>query len=49
VLGQISASYKLSDDWTAGLLSSVSAGSRRSQHGSDPESATLLLSLVRYF
>jgi hypothetical protein len=48
-LAQASAEYRITDDWTLGGLAAVTAGSRRSQFGSNPQQAIFELSIARYF
>jgi len=48
-LAQGSADYYLSDLWTIGALVSGTVGGRRSNFGSLPQAASLLLSVKRYF
>jgi hypothetical protein len=48
-LVQVSADYYLSDRWTLGALALGSLGGRRSNVGSLPQAASLLVSVKRYF
>jgi hypothetical protein len=48
-LVQVSADYYLSDRWTIGALVLGTVGGRRSDFGSLPQAASLLLSVKRYF
>jgi hypothetical protein len=48
-LVQVSADYYLSDRWTIGALVLGTLGGRRSDFGSLPQAASLLLSVKRYF
>lgn len=49
VLSQLSASYYLSDAWTASAYVSGNFGDRRSEHGSLPQRANAIVQLTRYF
>jgi len=46
---QMTADYYLSREWTVGALASDSFGSRRTDYGSLPGSATILVRVSRYF
>jgi hypothetical protein len=46
---QVGADYYLSDRWTIGGLILVDSGGRRSDFGSLPQAASVLLKVVRYF
>ena len=48
-LAQLSANYDLSSAWTVGALAAATLGTKRSDYGSLPQAASLLLKLVRYF
>jgi len=48
-LMQLGADYYLSDRWTIGGLVLVNSGGRRSDFGSLPQAASLLLKAARYF
>ncbi len=48
-LAQVSANYDLSSAWTVGALAAATLGTKRSDNGSLPQAASLLLKLVRYF
>lgn len=48
-LGQMTADYDLSRDWTLGGLVDVNFGSRRSEFGSLPRETSILLKVSRYF
>jgi hypothetical protein len=48
VLSQLSASYYLSDAWTASAFVSGTFGERRTERGSVPERGNLILQLTRY-
>jgi hypothetical protein len=48
-LGQLTASYAVTNLWTAALLASVNAGARRSEFGSLPTASSALLTIKRYF
>jgi hypothetical protein len=47
--GQVTADYYLSDQWTIGALASADLGTKRSDFGSLPQAASVLVKLVRYF
>ncbi|HSY21111.1 MAG TPA: hypothetical protein VK841_03305 [Polyangiaceae bacterium] len=47
-LSQVSASYFVSDAWTAALYASANLGNARSEHGSSPQEGNLILQLTRY-
>ena len=49
VLSQLSANYYLSDSWTIGAYASRNAGSARSERGSNPQAANVIVQLLRYF
>jgi hypothetical protein len=49
LLAQLTVNYKFSDLWSVGLLAGAYLGSPRSQYGSNPQAASLVLSLRRYF
>jgi hypothetical protein len=49
LIAQGTADYKWSDNWAVGLVAITSVGPRRSQHGSDPQAGSILLSVNRYF
>lgn len=46
---QASATYDLSDTWRAGVLAAADVGRRRTDQGSLPQAASVLLKLARYF
>jgi hypothetical protein len=48
-LVQLTADYYLSNAWTIGAQAAANLGDVRSERGSLPQSASLLLKLVRYF
>jgi hypothetical protein len=48
-LGQLSASYDLSDAWTFRAYVSANLGSPRSERGSVPQAASAIIQVVRYF
>ena len=48
-LSQLSASYYVSDAWTASGYASANLGSHRSERGSVPQTGNLTLELTRYF
>jgi len=48
-LGQLSASYDVSDAWTLRAYVSANLGGKRSERGSVPQAASAILQLVRYF
>jgi opacity protein-like surface antigen len=48
-LGQLSASYDVSDAWTLRAYISANLGAKRSERGSVPQAASAILQLVRYF
>lgn len=48
-LTQIAANYYLSDAWTLGAYASASLGAARSEYGSAPQAAWIILQLQRYF
>jgi len=48
-LMQLSADYYVSDQWTVGALAVGELGGRRSDFGSGPQAAGLLMKVVRYF
>jgi hypothetical protein len=48
-LVQLTADYYLSNAWTVGALATADLGGARSEYGSLPQAASVLLKLVRYF
>jgi hypothetical protein len=46
---QLTADYYLTDAWTIGALAAGNFGSARSDFGSLPTAASVLLKIVRYF
>lgn len=48
-IGQVSASYDLSDHWSAGIYGSGSFGAKQSEWGSLRSSASVIAQVVRYF
>ena len=48
-LTQLAANYFLSDAWTLGAYASASLGASRSEYGSSPQAAGIILQLRRYF
>lgn len=48
-LSQLSASYYVSDAWTASAYVSANIGAERSEHGSFPQRGSLILQATRYF
>jgi len=48
-LTQLAANYYLSDAWTLGAYASASLGNARSEYGSAPQAAGIILQLQRYF
>jgi len=48
-LAQLTADYYLSNAWTVGAIASADLGGARSERGSLPQAASVLLKLVRYF
>ena len=48
-LGQLTASYAVTNLWTIALLGSANFGSRRSEFGSLPSASSVLLTIRRYF
>jgi hypothetical protein len=46
---QLTADYYVSNAWTVGALASADLGGARSEYGSLPQAASVLLKLVRYF
>jgi hypothetical protein len=46
---QASATYDVSNSWSLGALAAASLGRRRSDQGSLPQAASVILKLVRYF
>ena len=48
-LTQLAANYFLSDAWTLGAYASASLGALRSEYGSSPQAAGIVLQLRRYF
>lgn len=47
--GQLTADYYLSDRWTIGALASADLGTKRSNFGSLPQAASVMVKLARYF
>ena len=48
-LVQLTADYYVSNTWTVGALAAADLGGARSERGSLPQAASVLLKLVRYF
>jgi hypothetical protein len=48
-LAQLSVNYDLSSLWTVGALAAATLGTKRSDNGSLPQAASLLLKLARFF
>jgi hypothetical protein len=48
-LMQLAANYYLSDAWTLGAYASASVGAARSEYGSTPQAAGIILQVQRYF
>ena len=48
-LAQLSASYFLSDLWTAEALAGATVGNARTEYGSQPQAGSLIFRLARYF
>jgi hypothetical protein len=48
-LTQLAANYYLTDAWTLGAYASASLGASRSEYGSTPQAAGIILQLQRYF
>jgi len=48
-LAQISADYHPNNRWSFGVTALTTLGKRNSDYGSNPESSSLLFSVVRYF
>jgi hypothetical protein len=46
---QLTADYYLSNEWTVGMIASTNLGSRKSDFGSLPQAASVLVKLARYF
>jgi hypothetical protein len=46
---QLTADYYLSRQWTVGVLAGASVGTKRSYYGTQPQAATLLAKVARYF
>jgi hypothetical protein len=47
-MAQLSASYDISDQWSAGIYASASSGGRRSEWGSLRNAGSVIVQLVRY-
>jgi len=47
--GQVTADYYLSNQWTIGALASANLGTKRSDFGSLPQAASVMVKLARYF
>ncbi len=48
-LTQFTADYYLSNDWTVGAIAETNLGGRRSDWGSLPQAASVIVKLARYF
>jgi len=48
-LSQITADYYLSNAWTVGALAAAALGGRRTDQGSLPQAASVIVKLARYF
>ena len=48
-LTQVSANYFLSDAWTVGAYASANVGNARSERGSAPQAASIIIRVLRYF
>ncbi len=48
-LSQLSANYYLSDAWSLGAYASANVGGARSERGSYPQVAGLIIQVLRYF